>query len=257
MPTPPKSKIKAKLKPILKPKERLGAETTCPQCWLDPLAVVPGQPRPIEFGPGKNPVGVDCPDCGLVYYETSDKEEPYSPGRREIMECLREDRRRGTRNGGGGSKGPKREAVPPSPLALDLEWPGFPESRQATIEMVSRMSAPIYPTITREVDTWLSRAALALDMPQSQVVRWALEWARLHSPKLSNKRLESQWPQRRRMCVLLRENEKPILADMAARARTPRLGHYVAQVLDLIQRKPTIQTAWCALIDESRAKAFE
>lgn len=238
-----------------------GAETTCPRCWLDPLDVTVGQPVPREFGPPDKPVGVDCPACGTVYYDTDEtaqtSEEKYRATRSEILQCLREDQARGERNGGGGSKGPRREAVPPSPLTIGVEWAGFPDRRQTTCELVAPMSAPLYPTITREVDSWLCKAALAFNMTESEVVRWALEWARQNSPTLSNRRLDSAMKQRRRMCILLRENEKVLVRQMADRAKTPRLGHYVAQLLDLIRRAPSVRRSFCALIDEGKERAFD
>jgi hypothetical protein len=219
-------------------------ETTCPQCWLDPLEVGPGGKVPMEFGPvGGRPVGVDCPECGTIYFEEQPESKSGGPSRGEILECWHEDRKRGERGGGSGNKGPRRENVPPNPIRMDQAWPGFPEryADGQKSETINPMAAPIYATITREVDDWLQASMVAYRMTQSDFIRLCLEWARRQAPEVDGKNLSSQWKQRKRICFCLRTNEKPTLTSMAASAGVVRLGHYVAMILDILRRRPSLR----------------
>lgn len=225
-------------------------EATCPRCWLDPLELSDGEPVPIEFGPPDKPEGVDCPECGLVYYDDSD--ELISAKRKEheaILACFREEQQRGTRGGGGHNNASKRK-LPPIPRTENLLWLGYPERDKITTGVIDAYERPIFVTVTQELDRWLQGACVVYSAHQRDVIRLCLEWARRHKPDLSGYKLESKSRQRRRITVALRAGEQRIVQELAGERR---LGQYVALVLELLRRRPSLSEGLDEINNERNA----
>lgn len=213
----------------------------CPNCWLHPDEVEPGQAPPYEIAPGL----IDCPKCpGLVRVrdEAPEAEGPKKDPRgldvETILSLFLEEQKRVDRDGSGGEKSPPKDKPPPSrSRRVEQEPLGFPDRLRSKSETMNPLERPISVQLTKEMDAWLQEAMKFLGANQSDVLRAAISWGVLAKPSLPKGRIKSASRSRRQCLVRLSQKERALLFEEASRLDLKRVGRLVAGYIDHLRRK--------------------